>query len=108
MQTPQKIAVVGSGLVGTLLAIYLKKLGHTVHVFDRSADIRTVEFSGRSINLVMSNRGWKALDDIGLTEEIKKSEFLFTNERFICKIQNLRIKTTEKKEKPFIHFPEVF
>ncbi len=72
MQTPQKIAVVGSGLVGTLLAIYLKKLGHTVHVFDRSADIRTVEFSGRSINLVMSNRGWKALDDIGLTEEIKK------------------------------------
>ncbi|MDD2987226.1 NAD(P)/FAD-dependent oxidoreductase [Flavobacterium sp.] len=72
MQTPQKIAVVGSGLVGTLLAIYLKKFGHTVHVFDRSPDIRTVEFSGRSINLVMSNRGWKALDDIGITEEIKK------------------------------------
>lgn len=72
MQTPQKIAVVGSGLVGTLLAIYLKKLGHTVHVFDRSPDIRTVEFSGRSINLVMSNRGWKTLQDIGLDDEIKK------------------------------------
>lgn len=72
MQTPQKIAVVGSGLVGTLLAIYLKKLGHTVHVFDRSPDIRTVEFSGRSINLVMSTRGWKTLEDIGLDHEIKK------------------------------------
>lgn len=72
MQTPQKIAVVGSGLVGTLLAIYLKKIGHTVHVFDRSPDIRTVEFSGRSINLVMSNRGWKTLQDIGLEDEIKK------------------------------------
>ncbi|HPW98375.1 MAG TPA: NAD(P)/FAD-dependent oxidoreductase [Flavobacterium sp.] len=72
MQTPQKIAVVGSGLVGTLLAIYLKKLGHKVHVFDRSPDIRTVEFSGRSINLVMSNRGWKTLEDIGLSDEIKK------------------------------------
>jgi kynurenine 3-monooxygenase len=72
MQTPQKIAIVGSGLVGTLLAIYLKKLGHTVHVFDRSADIRTVEFSGRSINLVMSNRGWKAMEDVGLGEEIRK------------------------------------
>jgi kynurenine 3-monooxygenase len=72
MQTPQKIAVVGSGLVGTLLAIYLKKLGHTVHVFDRSPDIRTFEFSGRSINLVMSNRGWKTLQDIGLDDEIKK------------------------------------
>ncbi len=72
MQTPQKIAIVGSGLVGTLLAIYLKKLGHTVHVFDRSADIRTVEFSGRSINLVMSNRGWKAMEDVGLGDEIRK------------------------------------
>ncbi|SHF88024.1 kynurenine 3-monooxygenase [Flavobacterium micromati] len=71
MQTPQKIAVVGSGLVGTLLAIYLKKLGHTVHVYDRSPDIRNVEFSGRSINLVMSNRGWKTLEDIGLDDEIR-------------------------------------
>ena len=72
MQTPQKIAVVGSGLVGTLLAIYLKKQGHTVQVYDRSADIRQVEFSGRSINLVMSNRGWKTLKDIGLDDEIRK------------------------------------
>ncbi len=71
MQTPQKIAIVGSGLVGTLLAIYLKKLGHTVHVYDRSADIRTVEFSGRSINLVMSNRGWKALDAVGVGDAVR-------------------------------------
>ena len=72
MQTPQKIAVVGSGLVGTLLAIYLKKQGHKVHVYDRSPDIRTVEFSGRSINLVMSTRGWKAMEDVGLDDEIRK------------------------------------
>ncbi|MDR6966570.1 kynurenine 3-monooxygenase [Flavobacterium arsenatis] len=72
MQKSLKIAVVGSGLVGTLLAIYLKRAGHTVHVFDRSPDIRKIQFSGRSINLVMSNRGWKTLKDIGLDEEIKK------------------------------------
>lgn len=72
MQTPQKIAIVGSGLVGTLLAIYLKKLGHTVHVYDRSPDIRKINFSGRSINLVMSNRGWRALEKIGLVDEIKQ------------------------------------
>ena len=72
MQTPQKIAVIGSGLVGSLLAIYLKKAGHTVHVYDRSPDIRKINFSGRSINLVMSNRGWKTLEDIGLDDEIKK------------------------------------
>jgi kynurenine 3-monooxygenase len=72
MQTPKKIAIVGAGLVGSLLAIYLKKAGHAVHVFDRSPDIRRIQFSGRSINLAMSNRGWKALEEIGISDEIKK------------------------------------
>lgn len=72
MQTPQKIAVVGSGLVGSLLAIYLRKAGHTVHVYDRSSDIRQIEFSGRSINLAMSNRGWKALDGVGVGDAVRE------------------------------------
>ncbi|RZJ66487.1 MAG: FAD-dependent monooxygenase [Flavobacterium sp.] len=71
MQTPLKIAVVGSGLVGSLLAIYLKRQGHTVHVFDRSPDIRNIQFSGRSINLAMSTRGWKAVDEVGIGDEIR-------------------------------------
>lgn len=70
MQTPKKIAIVGSGLVGTLLGIYLKKRGHIVHVYDRSPDIRKINFSGRSINLVLSDRGLKALRDIGLEQEV--------------------------------------
>ncbi len=72
MQNSKKIAIIGSGLVGSLLAIYLKKAGHTVHVYDRSLDIRTINFSGRSINLAMSNRGWKALDNVGIGDEIRK------------------------------------
>ena len=72
MQTPLKIAVVGSGLVGSLLAIYLKRAGHTVDVYDRSPDIRTIQFSGRSINLAMSHRGWRALDEVGLGDEIRQ------------------------------------
>ena len=72
MQTPQKIAIVGSGLVGSLLAIYLRKAGHTVHVYDRSPDIRQIEFSGRSINLAMSNRGWKALDGVGVGDAVRE------------------------------------
>lgn len=71
MQKSLKIAVVGSGLVGSLLAIYLKKAGHTVHVYDRSPDIRKIEFSGRSINLAMSHRGWKALDAVGIGDEVR-------------------------------------
>ncbi len=70
--TSKNIAIIGSGLVGSLLAIYLRRLGHAVTVFDRRPDIRTIEFSGRSINLAMSNRGWRALRKIGLEETIKE------------------------------------
>lgn len=72
MQHSKNIAVVGSGLVGSLLALHLRQKGHTVTVFDRRPDVRTVEFSGRSINLAMSNRGWKALREAGIEEEVRK------------------------------------
>ncbi|WP_222983547.1 FAD-dependent oxidoreductase [Flagellimonas meishanensis] len=71
-QTSKNIAIIGSGLVGSLLAIYLRRRGHSVTVFDRRPDIRTIEFSGRSINLAMSNRGWRTLQEVGLEERIKK------------------------------------
>ncbi|WP_431128096.1 FAD-dependent oxidoreductase [Flagellimonas flava] len=71
-QTPKNIAIIGSGLVGSLLAIFLRKKGHSVTVFDRRPDIRTIEFSGRSINLAMSNRGWKSLRKVGLEESIRE------------------------------------
>ncbi len=72
MQSPKKIAIVGSGLVGSLLAIYLRKEGHEVHIYDRSPDIRHIKFSGRSINLAMSNRGWKALDSVGVGNAVRE------------------------------------
>jgi len=71
MQKPLRIAIVGSGLVGSLLGIYLRKAGHSVEIYDRSQDIRTVKFSGRSINLAMSPRGWKALDAVGIGDAIR-------------------------------------
>ncbi len=70
MQT-NHIAIIGSGLVGSLLAIYLRKKNHQVTVFDRRPDIRKVAFSGRSINLAMSVRGWKTLDRIGIGDAIR-------------------------------------
>ncbi len=72
MQKEKDVAIVGSGLVGSLLAIFLRKQGHKVTVFDRRPDVRKVQFSGRSINLAMSNRGWKALREAGIEEEIRK------------------------------------
>ena len=71
-QLTKNIAITGSGLIGSLLAIYLRRHGHQITVFDRRPDIRTIKFSGRSINLAMSNRGWKALKEVGLEKEIKE------------------------------------
>ncbi len=68
----KNIAIVGSGLVGSLLAIYLRKRNHTVTVFDRRPDIRNVKFSGRSINLAMSVRGWEALDKAGIGDSVRE------------------------------------
>ncbi|WP_010522290.1 FAD-dependent oxidoreductase [Aquimarina agarivorans] len=67
----QKIAIVGSGLVGSLLAIYLRKRNYEITVFDRRPDIRKIKFSGRSINLAMSVRGWNALEAVGIKKDVE-------------------------------------
>ena len=66
------ITIIGAGLVGSLLSIYLSKRGHKVTVYERRADMRqrSVE-AGRSINLALSDRGLLALEKVGLAEEIK-------------------------------------
>ena len=73
MSTPKNILIAGAGLVGSLLAIYLKKRGHEVTVYERRGDMRaeSVE-AGRSINLAVSTRGFRALAGAGLEEEVKR------------------------------------
>ena len=67
------ITIIGAGLVGSLLSLYLAKRGHKVSVYERRSDMRNEELSaGRSINLALSDRGLLALEKVGLSEEIKK------------------------------------
>ena len=67
----KSISIVGGGLVGSLLSIYLKKQGAKVSVFDKRMDLRVKSFSGtRSINLALSNRGIQALQKIGIKNSI--------------------------------------
>lgn len=69
----KNIVIVGAGLVGSLLGIYLQKRGHNVTIFERRPDMRNISSSaGRSINLALSDRGFAALKKIGMVEEIKK------------------------------------
>ncbi|MBX2941869.1 MAG: FAD-dependent monooxygenase [Cyclobacteriaceae bacterium] len=74
MKTEKKdIAIVGAGLVGSLLSIYLVKRGYKVTVFEKRRDMRAhVLEGGRSINLALSNRGIRALEYIGLAEPMKR------------------------------------
>ena len=63
----------GAGLVGSLLSVYLKQRGYEVTVYERRADLRkTGAAGGRSINLAISERGWKGLAGVGLEEAIRK------------------------------------
>ena len=69
----KNITIIGAGLVGSLLSIYLSKRGYKVKVFERMGDMRKRQMSGgRSINLALSDRGLLALEKVGLAEEIKK------------------------------------
>lgn len=67
------ISILGAGLIGSLLGIFLKKRGLDVCIYEKRGDIRhqLSESSGRSINMALSNRGWKALEKIGLKEKVE-------------------------------------
>ncbi len=71
MANEKKALIVGAGLVGSLWAIFLAKRGYEVHLYERRSDMREAGFiGGRSINLAMSTRGWKALEKAGIREKI--------------------------------------
>ena len=57
----REIVVIGAGLVGALIAILLQEAGYKVTVFERFGDIRGIPKLGRSINLVATVRGLRAL-----------------------------------------------
>jgi kynurenine 3-monooxygenase len=69
----KNIVIIGAGLVGSLLSVYLVKRGHRLRIFERRNDMRTANAeAGRSINLALSDRGLLALEKVGIADEIKK------------------------------------
>lgn len=67
-----EITILGAGLIGSLMAIYLKRQGLDVTVYDKRPDKRKTPYyeGGRSINMALSHRGWKSLEEVGLKDQV--------------------------------------
>ena len=73
MNKQDKIVIIGAGLCGSLLALRLAQRGFKVDLFESRPDLRKVNISaGRSINLALSDRGFKALRLCRVEEKAKE------------------------------------
>ncbi len=67
----EKVTLVGGGLAGSLMSIYLAKRGYEVYIYERRDDMRSGNYvGGRSINLALSTRGLRGLAKVGLDQEV--------------------------------------
>ncbi len=72
LRVSERVAVIGAGLVGSLWALMLARRGYIVDVYDRRPDpCLAGDVGGRSINLALSERGWKALDLAGVQNAVR-------------------------------------
>jgi kynurenine 3-monooxygenase len=70
---PVRVHIVGAGLAGSLLAIFLARRGMDVVVLERRPDMRREDIpAGRSINLALANRGLAALSRVGLEAAVRR------------------------------------
>ncbi|MDJ0644756.1 MAG: NAD(P)/FAD-dependent oxidoreductase [Flavobacteriaceae bacterium] len=73
MSEKDTILIIGAGLCGSLLALRLAQRGYRVTVYESRPDLRITDISaGRSINLALSDRGFKALRLAGVEEKARE------------------------------------
>jgi kynurenine 3-monooxygenase len=67
----KSVTIVGAGLGGALMAVFLGRAGRRVTVYERRPDPRKGGGGrGRSINLAISTRGLAALERVGLDKKL--------------------------------------
>lgn len=66
-----RVAIVGGGPAGSLLALALARRGYGVDLYERRSDPRMhIAGGGRSINLGLSKRGMQALHMVGMLDQV--------------------------------------
>jgi kynurenine 3-monooxygenase len=79
MTSQKHIGIAGGGLVGSLMSLYLAGRGYRVSVYERRQDPRNHKIDGgRSINLALSRRGIKALEEVGLGHVLQQTAIPMT------------------------------
>jgi len=67
------ITIAGAGPVGALLAVILGRAGYQVNLFESRPDSREHSiYQGKSINIALSDRGWLALEAVGIADQVKQ------------------------------------
>ncbi len=70
---PSSVSIIGAGLAGSLLGIYLAKKNFQVEIFERRPDMRKTDIGGgRSINLALSVRGIHALQETAISDKVMR------------------------------------
>jgi kynurenine 3-monooxygenase len=73
MSISNKVTIIGAGLAGSLLGIYLARKNFEVEMFERRPDMRTSDVGGgRSINLALSARGIHALQETAVADKVMR------------------------------------
>lgn len=65
-----RAAVVGAGLGGTMMAVYLARRGMAVDLYELRPDLRRNDIPGPSMNLGLSRRGIESLERLGLADVV--------------------------------------
>lgn len=67
------IVVVGAGLAGPVAAMYLARRFGRVTVLERHSDPRHIPAGqGRSLMVILSQRGWRVLRELGLEQAVRR------------------------------------
>lgn len=66
----KRIIIVGGGLVGSLQALFFAQKGYQVDIYEKRDNLRQLNYSRRSINLTLSERGLAALRALGIEKFI--------------------------------------
>jgi len=66
----RRITIIGAGMGGTMMAIFLARRDFEVDIYERRHDLRIHSGErGRSINMTVSIRGLRVLEEVGILDD---------------------------------------